>query len=378
MRLRKCLSAVSLLVFAPALTAAAEYKPVTEEVLLNPEPSDWLMINRTYDEQRFSPLSEINRTNVGTLQLAWTRGLPQGTQESSPIVHQGVMYVIAPGGAVQALDGTNGDLIWEYTRNYPSDMAQAIRSPNLSRSKNLAIFQDMVYFAAPDGYLVALDARNGTVRWQTKAHDYKDGTEHTGGLMVADGKLLSNRACKVRAGCFIAAHDAKSGEELWKFYNTPAPGEPGGESWGDLPAAQRSASSWGLPGSYDPQRKVIYWAIANPTPYTRLKRHGRADAVPDAAPSELYSNSTVALDVNTGKLIWYYQHLPGDDWDSDHIHERTLVRTKVSPDPKHVKWINPTVPKGEERDIVVEVAEAGDVFALPRDRQVPLGRAVPL
>jgi alcohol dehydrogenase (cytochrome c) len=301
--------------------------------------ADWLMINRTYDEQRFSPLSEINRTNVGTLQLAWTRGLPQGTQESSPIVHQGVMYVIAPGGAVQALDGTNGDLIWEYTRNYPSDMAQAIRSPNLSRSKNLAIFQDMVYFAAPDGYLVALDARNGTVRWQTKAHDYKDGTEHTGGLMVADGKLLSNRACKVRAGCFIAAHDAKSGEELWKFYNTPAPGEPGGESGGDLPAAQRSASSWGLPGSYDPQRKVIYWAIANPTPYTRLKRHGRADAVPDAAPSELYSNSTVALDVNTGKLIWYYQHLPGDDWDSDHIHERTLVRTKVSPDPKHVKWI---------------------------------------
>jgi alcohol dehydrogenase (cytochrome c) len=134
------------------------------------------------------------------------------------------MYVIAPGGAVQALDGTNGDLIWEYSRNYPSDMAQTIRSPNLSRSKNLAIFQDMVYFAAPDGYLVALDARNGTVRWQTKAHDYKDGTEHTGGLMVADGKLLSNRACKVRAGCFIAAHDAKSGEELWKFYNTPAPG----------------------------------------------------------------------------------------------------------------------------------------------------------
>jgi alcohol dehydrogenase (cytochrome c) len=164
MRLRKCLSAVSLLVFAPALAAAAEYKPVTEEVLLNPEPADWLMINRTYDEQRFSPLSEINRTNVGTLQLAWTRGLPEGTQESSPIVHQGVMYVIAPGGAVQALDGTNGDLIWEYTRNYPSDMAQAIRSPNLSRSKNLAIFQDMVYFAAPDGYLVALDARNGTVR----------------------------------------------------------------------------------------------------------------------------------------------------------------------------------------------------------------------
>ena len=112
---------------------------------------------------------------------------------------------------------------------------------------------------------------------------------------------------------------------------------------------------------------MIYWAIANPTPYTRLKRHGSADAVSNTSPSELYSNSTVALDVNTGKLVWYYQHLPGDDWDSDHIHERTLLRTKVSPDPKFVKWINPTIPKGEERDIVVEVAEAGDVFALDRD-----------
>ena len=112
---------------------------------------------------------------------------------------------------------------------------------------------------------------------------------------------------------------------------------------------------------------MLYWAVANPTPYTRLKRHGSADAVPNSSPSELYSNSTLALDVNTGKLVWYYQHLPGDDWDSDHIHERTLIHTKVSPDPKFVKWINPTIPKGEERDIVVEVAEAGDVFALDRD-----------
>jgi alcohol dehydrogenase (cytochrome c) len=346
---------------------AAEFKPVTEEVLADPDPADWLMINRTYDEQRFSPLNQINRTNVGELRVAWVRGLPQGTQESTPIVHQGVIYIIAPGGGVQALDGTNGNLIWEYWRTYPKEMVRAIAPASFSRSKNLAIFQDLIYFAAPDGYLVALDARTGTVRWETKAHDYADGTEHTGGLMVADGKLISNRACRVRGGCFLAAHDAKSGKELWKFYNTPASEEPGADSWGNLPDEQRAASSWGLPGSYDPKRKMTYWAIANPTPYTRLKRHGSADAVPFTAPSELYSNSTVALDVNTGKLNWYYQHLPGDDWDSDHIHERTLVRTKVSPDPQFVKWINPTVPKGEEHDVVVEVAEAGDVFVLDRD-----------
>jgi alcohol dehydrogenase (cytochrome c) len=283
------------------------------------------------------------------------------------MVYNGVMYVIAPGGGVQALDATSGDLVWEYWRTYPKDLAQHVRGANLSRGKNLAMFGDMVYFAAPDGFLVALDAHTGKLRWESKAHDYTKGTEHTGGLMVADGKVISNRTCTQREGCFIAAHDAKTGQEAWKFFNTASPDEPGGDTWGSLPAEKRSASSWGLPGSYDPVRKVLYWAIANPTPYTRLKRHGSADAVSNKSPSELYSNSTVALDVTTGKLVWYYQHLPGDDWDSDHIHERTLLRTKVAPDPKFVKWINPTIPKGEERDIVVEVAEAGDVFALDRD-----------
>ena len=223
----------------------------------------------------------------------------------------------------------------------------------------------MVYFTAPDGYIVAVDAKTGKLRWETKAFDLETKTEHSGGLIVADGKVISNRTCVTRAGCFIAAHDARTGKELWKFYNTAGAGEPGGDSWGGIDTERRVASSWGLPGSYDPKRRVLYWAISNPIPYTRLKRHnGNADAVPYESPSELYSNSTLALDIDTGKLIWYYQHLPGDDWDSDHIHERTLIHTKVSPDPKFIKWINPKIPKGEEHDIVVDVAEAGDIFAL--------------
>jgi hypothetical protein len=152
----------------------------------------------------------------------------------------------------------------------------------------------MVYFAAPDGYLVALDARNGTVRWQTKAHDYNDGTEHTGGLMVADGKLLSNRACKVRAGCFIAAHDAKSGEELWKFYNTPAPGEPGGESWGDLPAAlvgRNGSIDWLCWPRFD--SNALFAALLG------TSEHGRWRIFPaDPAPrvSRAYHRDTLVLE----------------------------------------------------------------------------------
>ena len=122
----------------------------------------------------------------------------------------------------------------------------------------------------------------------------------------------------------------------------------------------------------------IYWGIANPTPNTRMVRHGgNVDAIPTFAPADLYSNSTVALNPDTGKLAWYYQHLPGDDWDEDYTHERTLFRTAVSPDPKFVKWINPDVRRGQQRDVMVMVGEGGGMWALDRDeRPVSVGVAV--
>jgi PQQ-dependent dehydrogenase (methanol/ethanol family) len=344
--------------FAQTAPKITDFKPVTEAVLENPDPADWLMVSRTFDEQRFSPLKEINKSNIGQLRMAWTRGLPAGTQESTPIVYRGIMYIIAPGATVQALDATNGDLIWEYARDYPTGV-----TPVMARSKSLGIYEDMIYFAAPDGFIVALDAVTGKLRWESKA-GY--GGLTAGGLLVADGKVLSNRTCEQgkRENCFIAAHDAKTGKELWKFYTTAAPGEPGGDTWGDVPVDQRAAGPWGLPGSYDPKRKVTYWGISNPNPYTRLTRHGKADAVPMTAPVELYSDSTVAIDINTGKLVWYYQELPGDDWDADHGHERVLLRTKMNLDPKHAKWISPDIKPGEERDVVVTVAEGGGMFVV--------------
>src|SRR5437773_1654497 len=213
--------------------------------------------------------------------MAWSRGLPQGTQESTPIVYRGVMYVMAPGASIQALNATNGDLIWEYEGADPPGVPAAA-----ARSKSLGIYEDMIYFGAPDGFLLALDAQTGKLRWETKVDD---GQLTAGGLLVADGKVISNRTCLQgkREFCFIAAHDAKTGKEVWKFYVTAAPGEPGGDTWGNLPVDQRAAGPWGLPGSYDPVRKVVYWGVANPNPYTRLKRHGRYDAVSLTSPSEL-------------------------------------------------------------------------------------------
>src|SRR5262245_47915867 len=361
--LKRTICAAALLTAGATLGFAQvrDFRPVTDEVLANPDPADWLMLNRTFDQQRYSPLKEISKSNVGQLRMAWSRGLGIGTQESVPIVYRGVMYLYAPGAAIQAVNATNGELIWEYAREYPQNV-----NPRAARNKSLGIYEDMIYFAAPDGVLLALDAQTGKLRWETKADN---GGQTAGGILVADGKVITNRTCQMgkRENCFIAAHDAKTGKEAWRFYVTAAPGEPGGDTWADMPAEQRAAGPWGLPGSYDPKRKVLYWGVANPNPYTRLSRHGRHDAVSFQAPANLYSNSTLALDVATGKLVWYYQQLPGDDWDADHNQERILVKTRVNPDPRHVKWISSTVPRGEEREVIVTVAEGGGMFAVDQE-----------
>jgi alcohol dehydrogenase (cytochrome c) len=358
-RLMALLFGASAAFAAPNAAALAQsFVPVTDAMLQNPDAADWLMVSRTYNEQRFSPLNQITKANVSQLRMAWARGLPAGTQESTPIVYRGVMYLFAPGATIQAVAATNGDLLWEYARKYP----EGVRGTQ-AREKSLAIYEDMIFFAAPDGFLVAIEAQTGKQRWEFKLDN---GGQQAGGLLVADGKVISNRTCQQskRENCFIAANDAKTGRLVWKFFTTAATGELGGDTWDKVPVDQRAASPWGQVGSYDARRKVLYWSVANPNPYTRLMRHGAADAVPVSAPVDLFSNSTVALDVETGKLAWYYQELPGDDWDADHNHERLLIHTRVSPDPKHVKWINPAVRSGDEHDIVLTAAEGGGMFAL--------------
>jgi alcohol dehydrogenase (cytochrome c) len=344
--------------------AAVAAAPVTDAMLRNPDPADWLMYSRTYDAQRFSPLTEIDRDNVSSLQVAWSKPLGAGQLEIIPLVYRGVMYLTTPGNRdggsrVLALDATTGDTLWEYV---PPNMAS-------SRIKALAIYGDSIYYTAPapqgePNPLIALAAATGEVRWQTPVSV----ETHTAGAIVVEGKVISGRACnQARSSCYLAAHDARTGKEVWRFHTSPGTGEPGDESWGGTPVDERRAATWGLPGSYDPERHILYWGIANPMPNTRADRHGgNVDAIPRHAPADLYSNSTVALNPDSGELVWYYQHLPGDDWDMDVAHEKTLIRTVVEPDPQHVKWINPSVPRGAERDVAVTVAEGGGIWVNDR------------
>ena len=321
-------------------------------MLLKPSANDWLMFSRTYDAQRFSPLDQITTRNVGQLREVFKKELPTGAHEGIPIVYRGVMYLLLPGNTVQAIEAATGKMIWEHKR--PS---------GASRSKTIAIYEDMIFNSTPDGFIEALDARTGELRWETKSSG-----RLTAGVIVVEGKVLTGRACAPRReDCYISAHDAKTGKELWRFYTAAASNEPGGETWAGAPDETRAASTWALPGGYDPVRRLVYWGVANPTPNTRANRHGgNSNAIPTESPADLYSNSTIALDPDTGKLRWYYQHLPGDDWDEDYANERTLLRTAFNPDPKFVKWFNPDVKRGEQRDVAVMVGEGGGIFVIDR------------
>src|SRR5688572_10974211 len=366
---RKALVFILLLATAIAsvmLSQGRRFTPVTTEMLEKPSPNDWLMFSRTYDAQRFSPLDQIKKSNVAQLKQVWSKDMATGSAESIPLVHDGILYTLSTGPAggpagpyLWALDATNGNLIWEYKR--PTGGA--------NNTKAFAMFEDMIYYPANDA-IVALDARTGAVRWETVA--IQGGGRLSSGLVMAGDKIISGRTCAAsgnrQASCYIAAHDARTGKELWRFHTAAGTEDAvADKSWGGAPVEGRAASTWGLTGSYDPVRKVIVWGVANPMPNTRAARHGGdSNAIGMSSPSDLYSNSTVALNPENGKLLWYFQHLPGDDWDQDYTNERILIRTAFNPDPKLVKWINPSIPRGSQRDISVSVGEGGGLFALDR------------
>ena len=349
---------------------AREPAPVTDAMLRDPDPGDWLMSHRTYDLQGFSPLEEINRGNVHRLQLAWMRAMEEGPQQIRPLVYDGVMYVEHPGNTdhLQAWDATTGDLLWDFERQPPDDIREHTRFGD--RTRNLAIYGTNIYHLTADAQLLAVDAGSGELSWLSRAADYRDGISHSSGAMIINGQVVSGRTCEpasLIARCFIAAHDPDTGDERWRFYTAAGSDDPGGQTWGDLPVANRvHASAWGLPGSYDPELDLLFWGIAVPLPYPRIVRRGTWD-VGDRTPCELYSNSTVALRPGTGQMEWYYQHLPCDDWDQDFVQERTLIETVVDPDPDAVMWINPRIAgTAERRKVVVTIGEPGGLFVLDR------------
>ena len=364
---RTCFS----LVTCAALVVAAEapnraqgesFVPVTDAMLQDPDPADWLMWRRTLDGWGYSPLDAITRENVADLRMVWSRALQPGTQEGTPLAYDGVLYMPNPRDVIQAIDAVTGDLLWEHRREIPDDVEDYLFGSATNR--NIAIHGNLIIDTSADDHVFALDATTGEPVWETLILDYRTHpASQTSGPIIANGKVFSGRSCMPLGGpdaCVITAHDAATGAELWRRRTIPAPGEPGDETWGGVPFERRAhVGAWMVP-SYDPALDLVYIGTSVTSPAPKFLLGGTDN-------THLYHNSTLALDGATGEIRWHYQHL-NDHWDLDHPFERLLLDTAVAPDPMAVSWINPRVRAGEVRKVVTGIpGKTGVVYTLDRE-----------
>ena len=289
------------------------FSPVTDDLLSNPPPGDWLSWRRTLDGHGYSPLKQITHQNVGRLRLAWSWGMTAGSNQGTPLVHDGVMFLVNPSGLIQALDAAIGDMIWEYQ---PEGRG--------GRARTIAMYADKIVAATGDASIIALDARTGNLVWESFKAEPGSGYSQSAGPVVAAGVVISGIGGCGRyreTGCFITGHDAETGDELWRTSTIALPGDPNDASstWGSVPVERRWGTETWIPGSFDPELNLFYIGTGQAKPWMAFNR---GMSVSDAA---LYSNSTLALDSRTGEMVWYYQHVPGESLDLDTVFERVLI-----------------------------------------------------
>ena len=345
--------ALSLLTTA-AMAQTASFRPVTDAMIQNPDASDWLSFRRTVNGWGYSPLDQINAGNVKGLKEAWSRPLAGAMMEATPLVHDGVMFLPLPGDKIVAVDAATGKEIWSFARTYPQGA-----QPGVTK-RNLAIWDNYLYSTSGDGALFAVDARSGKQVWEV--HLTGKGTNVSTGPIIADGKVISTRACLPATGpedCVIVANDARTGKELWRQWTIAKPGTSEDASWGGVPWEKRNQVGAWMPPTYDPQLKLLYVGTTVTGPTTKYKLAG-------ADKDYLYHDSTLALDPATGKIVWHYQHMV-DEWDFDHPFERLLIDTEVAPDPAAVSWINPRIKPGETRQVLTGIpGKSGIIYTLDR------------
>ena len=273
------------------------------------EPGNWLTYSGNYNAQRYSRLTQITSSNVQRLRPAWVyqvRALDQ--LEATPLVVDGIMYLAEPGGSVTALDTVTGRPMWKYTRSLPKGVRGCCGPVN----RGVAVLGEMVYVGTFDAHLVALDIKSGIVRWDSEVADPKLGHSITGAPLAVKDKIIVGMAggeYGVRG--FIDAYDARTGVRTWRFWTVPAPGEPGSQTWAGDSLKNGSATTW-VTGAYDPEQNLVLWGTGNPGPDWNGDLRGG---------DNLYSDSLVALEADTGKLKWFFQFTPHDvhDWDATEV-----------------------------------------------------------
>jgi len=299
-------------VVMPVPPVLARYAPVTAQRLLTPEDGNVLMVRRTYNGWGYSPLTQITTANVSRLQPVWSfaTGNTSG-HEATPLVNNGVMFVATPGNQVLALDAKTGLLLWRYVNTPPPDVITLHRT-----SRGVALYGDKVFFARAEAVLVALDAKTGKEVWSTEVEKNRNGYYISMAPLVADGKVIvgtSGGELGVRG--FIAAYDPETGKQLWKVFTIPAPGEPGSETWPTGDQWKTGGGSIWVTANYDPATKLAYFGTGNGGPWMGDQRPG----------DNLYTSSTVAIDVTTGTIKGHHQYDPNESWDWDEVSPPLLI-----------------------------------------------------
>src|ERR1700730_3960186 len=313
--------------------------PVTDAMLRNPPAADWLMWRRAYNGWGYSPLDQINKDNVRNLQPAWTWSLTPGATETTPIVHDGVLFIFNYAAKDQALGAATGDLIWEYRRDLPAKLLT--EGGNSLAKRNMALYEDKLIVATNDAHLIALDAKTGKLVWDHETADWTKGWRYTGGPFVVNGKIIQG---------MNAGHDARTGAELWRVNTVAHPGDPNFDTWNGIPLESRFGSSAWISGSYDPEQDLVFYGTGQPYPWI-AEMNGLLPKKPGAKNNALYTDSTLAIDPKSGKVKWYRQHLETDTWDLDYAYERMLIDLPVG---------------GQTRKALVTTGKLGIIEAIDR------------
>ncbi len=292
--------------------------PVTDALLTNAPDGEWLQWRRTWDATAYSPLKEVTRANADNLRLNWSFALPAGANATTPLVHDGVMFLYAQDNVI-ALNAKSGELLWRYVPELAKDNRSTVK-------RSLALYGNKVYAATSDGRVIALNVQTGKVVWNEPIDEQvQAGT--TGGPLVAKGKLMIGVLGRPNpGGGYIQAFDAETGKKAWRFYSIPRPGDVGANTWNGVDLAKLTGGSVWTPGYYDPVNNLVFFSPTPTYDTLPLRDKVKTKGVNNDA---LFTDTTIALNPDTGKLVWYYQHMQNDQWDLDWGFERQIVNLKV-------------------------------------------------
>ena len=307
------------------------FSPVTWERLVNAsdEPHNWLMYSGTLDSQRYSALDQVHNRNVAELELKWTHHIPHlNRAETTPLVVDGVMFITESPSNVTAVDATTGRPYWRYEHPLPDDLRVCCGQNN----RGVAILDETLYMSTLDAHLVAIDARTGNLLWSAEVGDYQAGYSKTAAPLIVKDRVVTGIAggeFGIRG--YLDAYDPKTGTRTWRTYTIPGPYDPGNQTWAGESWRTGGSPTW-ITGSYDPELNLVYWGTGNPGPdYDGEIRGG----------DNLYADSVLALDADTGEMKWYFQFTPHDVHDWDAIQIPVLADITYDGEPrKAMLWAN--------------------------------------